>query len=34
MGALLALARDRLAAFTTQPVSQVFDAAGVKRDRR
>jgi hypothetical protein len=33
MNALLALARDRPAAFTTQPISREFDEAGVKRDR-
>jgi hypothetical protein len=34
MDALLALVRDRPAAFTTQPISREFDEAGVKRDRR
>jgi hypothetical protein len=34
MDALLALVRERPAAFTTQPISREFDEAGVKRDRR
>jgi hypothetical protein len=34
MDALLALVRDRPAAFTTQPISRDFDEARVKRDRR
>ena len=34
MDALLALVRDRPAAFTTQPISLEFDEAGMKRDRR
>src|SRR5207244_8470144 len=34
MDALMALVRDRPAAFTTQPISRELDEAGVKRDRR